>query len=87
LREAGDIAARPRQAFDEAAADRVNGLREHDWHGAAHLPYHLPAPSPQDHVRREGDEFCGLLPSTLIIAWTPTMIYPQTATDSPAQLL
>ena len=32
--EAGDVAARPRQARDEAAADRIGNRRENDWNGA-----------------------------------------------------
>jgi hypothetical protein len=35
--EAGRVAARPRQAIDKAAADRIGDTREHRRHGAAHL--------------------------------------------------
>ena len=31
------VAARTRQAVDEAGADRIGGLREHDRHGAGRL--------------------------------------------------
>ena len=34
--ETGDIAARPRQAIDEAGADRIDDIREYDRHGAGH---------------------------------------------------
>ena len=37
LGKTGDVAARPRQARDEAGADRIRGLREHDRHGAGRL--------------------------------------------------
>src|SRR5262245_15049875 len=40
LYEAGCIAAGPRQAVDEAVADRVNALSENDWHGARDLGQH-----------------------------------------------
>ena len=35
--EAGDVAARPRQALDEAGADWVGDADEHDWHGTGRL--------------------------------------------------
>ena len=37
LHEAGGVAARPRQAIDEAGADRIGDDREHDRHGAGRL--------------------------------------------------
>ena len=37
LHETGGIAARPRQAVDEAGADRIGDDREHDRHGAGRL--------------------------------------------------
>jgi len=35
LDEAGDVAAWPRQAFDEARSNRVNGLHKNNWDNAA----------------------------------------------------
>ena len=35
--ETGDVAARPRQAFDKAGTDRIAGDREYDRHGAGRL--------------------------------------------------
>ena len=35
--KAGGVAARPRQAIDEAGADRIGDDREHDRHGAGRL--------------------------------------------------
>ena len=35
--ETGGIAARPRQAVDEAGTDRVNSLQEYDGYGAGRL--------------------------------------------------
>ena len=37
LKKAGHIAARPRQIIDEAGADRIGDLHEHDRHGAGRL--------------------------------------------------
>jgi hypothetical protein len=37
VRKTSGVAARPRKAFDEAGADRVGHLREHDGHSAGHL--------------------------------------------------
>ena len=46
LDKTGGVAARPRQAVDEAGADRIEGLREHDRHGAASLAAAIPRPPP-----------------------------------------
>jgi hypothetical protein len=35
--ETGGVAARLRQAIDEAGTDRIDDGREHDWHGAGGL--------------------------------------------------
>ena len=42
----GGVAARPRQAVDEAGADRIGDRREHDRHGAGRLQHgrHRTAP-------------------------------------------
>jgi hypothetical protein len=37
LGKTGGVASRLRQARDEAGADRIGGLREHDRHGAGRL--------------------------------------------------
>ena len=54
LRKPGGVAARSRQAVDEAGADRIGDAREHDRHGAGRLcngaRSRLPRP---DDVRRE----------------------------------
>ena len=42
--EAGDVAARPRKTLDEAGADRIDGVREHDRHGAGRLLATPPRP-------------------------------------------
>jgi hypothetical protein len=38
-------------------------------------------------VRRQRDQFVGPLAQALIIEWSPTVVEPQVATDSPAQRL
>jgi len=53
--EAGGVAARPRQAVDEAGGDRIADDREHDRHGAGRLQQrpHGCGAMGQDDVRRE----------------------------------
>jgi hypothetical protein len=89
LHQAGNTAARPRQARDDAGADRIDGLREHDRHAAARSLYRLDesGADAEDHVRRQRDKFRGLLAIALAIARAPTMIDPQVAADAPAPLL
>jgi len=55
--EPGGIAAWPRQAIDEASADRIGGVREHDGHGAGYRQQcrHGRARRGQDDVRRQRD--------------------------------
>ena len=88
--EAGDIAAGPRQALDEARADRIGGLGEHDRHGAGGPSQwsHGRAARRQNDVRRERDQFgrvsaiCGRHRPA-----GPTGIDLHVAADGPAQLL
>ena len=37
VEKAGGVAARPPKAFDEAGADRIGDLREHDGHSTGYL--------------------------------------------------
>ena len=57
--KAGNVAARPRQALNEAGADRIDDLHEHDRHGAGRLQQRLHGRSAggQDDVRRERNQF------------------------------
>ena len=53
--EAGNVAAWPRQALDKSGPDRVDGDREHDWHGAGHRQqrHHCRGAMSQDDVGRK----------------------------------
>ena len=57
--ETGGVAARPRQAVDEAGADRIGDDREHDRHRAGRLQQrpHGRGAVGQDDVRRERGQF------------------------------
>ena len=57
--KAGDAAARPRQAVDEARTDWVDGQREHDRYGAGCLPQgrNSRAAGGEDHVRSPRHQF------------------------------
>ena len=57
--KSGGVATRPRQALDEAGADRIDDIHEHDRHGAGRLQQrrHGRAAGCQDDVRRERDQF------------------------------
>ena len=73
LSEAGRVAARPRQALDEAGADRIGDLHEHDRHGAGRL-LQWPdgrAANGQDDVRRERDQFRRVSANCVGIAGAP----------------
>jgi hypothetical protein len=87
--KAGGIAARPRQARDEAGPDRIRGLREHDRYRAGRLQQrrHNRAARGQDYVRRERDQFCRVLTNALGIACGPAVLDPHVAADSPAPFL
>jgi hypothetical protein len=59
LGKAGNVATGPCQAFDEARADRVDDLYEHDWNGAGrlHQRRHNAGAGHQDDVGRERNQF------------------------------
>ena len=73
LHKAGGVAARPRQAIDEAGADRIGDDREHDRHGAGRLQQrrHGRGASGQDDVRRERDQFRRVFASVVGICRAP----------------
>src|SRR6266516_4153832 len=87
--EPGSVAARPRQALDEAGADRVDDSREYDRHGTGCLLQrrHHRAGSRQDHVRRECDQFHGVSAAAHGIVRVPAIIDPHVAALVPAEFL
>ena len=84
--ETGGVAARPRQAVDEAGADRIDDDREHDRHRAGRLQQrpHGRAMG-QDDVRRERDQFRRVSANFGGIGRGPAGVDPHVAADAPAQ--
>jgi hypothetical protein len=88
--EAGGVAAGPRQALDEAGADRVYEDHEHDRHGAGHFQqrcHRRRARSGQDDMRRESGQFGRLLAKDIGVRRGPAGIDPHVTAVDPAQLL
>jgi hypothetical protein len=85
----GGIAARPRQALDEAGADRVDHIDEHDRDGVGRLfqRRHARAARRQNDVRRECDQFHGVSATAYGIVRAPAVVDPHVAASGPAQLL
>ena len=81
--------ARARQAINEAGADRVGDIHEHDRHAARRLQQrrHSRCATSEDDVRRECGQFRRVLASVVGVAQAPAIIVPQVAADCPAQLL
>ena len=89
LDEAGRIAAGSCHIVDEAVADRIDALGEHDRHGVGRLPQRRvgPADASQDDVRaRRNHVICVSLQSHLI-ARAPADFDPHVAADLPARFL
>ena len=85
--ETGGVAARPRQAVDEAGADRIGDDREHDRHGAGRLQQrpHGRGAMGQDDVRRERGQFRRVSANFGGIGRGPAGVDPHVAADGPAQ--
>ena len=86
--EAGDVAARLRQAVDEAGPDRIAGDREHDRHAAGRLQQrpHGRRAMRQDDVGRERSQFCGMPADIVGSAARPVRVDAHVAADDPARL-
>jgi hypothetical protein len=84
--ETRGVAARPRQAVDEAAADRIDDDREHDRHGAGRLQQrpHWSGAMGQDDVRRERGQFRRVSANLGGIGAGPAGVDPHVAADDPA---
>ena len=87
--ETGGIAARLRQAVDEAGTNRIGDAREHYWNGAGHLQQrtHGRAATCHDNVRREFNQLGDIFTKTIEIAHAPPVVDPYIAAFSPASFL
>src|SRR5262245_47543368 len=71
---------------DVAGADRIGGLREHNWHGAAYALQrpHARTARGQDDVRCERDQFRRVSAKAVGIARGPARVDPHVAVVAPA---
>src|SRR5262249_50109695 len=85
----GDIAARPSQTIDEAAADRINHRHEYDRHCVGRLLQCCDARTAgrQDDIRRQRDQFRREFANAIGIARAPAVIDLHIPADGPARLL
>jgi hypothetical protein len=87
--EAGDVAARPRQARHETSADRVDNECEHDRHGARRLQqgrHGRASTGSQDEVRRKSGQFGCVFAKLLGIGGGPADVDPHITALGPTQL-
>jgi hypothetical protein len=87
--ETRDVAAWPRQAVDEARADRIAEHGGHDRHGTGHLQQRPDRGGAvgQNHVRRERDQLCGVPANFGGVGRGPARVDPHIVADAPARLL
>ena len=90
LDEPGGVAARPRQALDEASADRIGNDREHDRYGTGYLQQGddaaaLPVARMTSGARP--NQFGRILADALGVTFCPATVDPHVAPIDPAQLL
>ena len=89
-REAGGVAARPRQAVDETGADRIGDDREHDRHGAGRLQQRRHGRGASTARMTSGASAANsaaCLRMSSGIGRGPARVDPHVAADGPAQLL
>ena len=88
-REAGDVAARARQACDQAGADRIGDLCEDDRYAAGLLQQRLQRQraADQDHVRIEAHELFRLGADAPGVGAAPAIVDAGVAAVGPPQLL
>ena len=81
------VAARARQALDEAAADRIGDVYEHDWDRPSHLQQGFKGRGArsQDGVWCECHQFGHIFASVTGLAFGPASVDPNVAVDGPAQ--
>lgn len=77
---------RSRQALDEACADRVGQIHEHDWDGLGRLLHrpHSQTADGHDYVRRERNQFRRVSTDGSGLAAGPAIIDLQVSADHPA---
>src|SRR5262245_45932848 len=87
--KAGGVAARARQALDEAGVDRIRDLYKYDRHRATRLLQrrHRAGAGGLDDVRREGDQFRRVSATALDIRCSKAVVNPDVTAVCPSQLL
>ena len=87
--KASSVAARACQTVDEAGADRIGDVHEHDRHRARRLQQRPDGcgGNGQDDVRRQRHQFGRVFANTLGIPGAPAILDPHVASIGPAQLL
>ena len=88
IHEPGGVAARPRQAIDEAGGDRIGDGREHDRHRAGRLQQrrHGRGAVGKDDIGRERRQFRRVSANVVGIGRGPAGVDPHVAADGPARL-
>jgi hypothetical protein len=89
LDKTGRVTARPRHAFDQATADRVNDIHKHDWHDFSCLLQRprVRSAGGYDDLRLEIDQFRRISTNAVGIAGAPPVVNLQIAADGPAHFL
>ena len=87
--EAGGVATRPRQAFDESGADGFGDIHEHDRHLARHLQQRHQRRVSIDHddIRCQRDQFRRAPAQKFVVVRTDAVLDLDVAPHDPSQLL
>src|SRR5215471_8455236 len=85
----GNVAAWPRQAIDEARADRIGHAREHDRQGAGDMLQccHACCAGGKEDVRCERDQFLCVSVRAVGVGLAPANIDARVVADSPSRFL
>src|SRR5260370_18817355 len=88
-RKACDVAARASQTLDEACANRIGDVREHDRHGARRSPQYPGSRTAwtEDDVRRQPNQFGCIFSSIILVSPGPTVVELEGLASLPAPLL